>query len=120
MDEAAPMIYSAQKDNSAINLAETAKKLQKVQQMHGRHASAYQGPLPEQMIRSKKKTIMQPGSGPPQQYLLPRMQPKAKQGKKVLVIDLDETLVHSQFSYVPNADIVLSINVSNNPRSPNF
>jgi len=32
-------------------------------------------------------------------------------GRKTLVLDLDETLVHSSFKHVPNADITLQIDI---------
>lgn len=34
--------------------------------------------------------------------------------KKTLVIDLDETLVHSSFKPIPNPDIVLEVEIENN------
>lgn len=39
--------------------------------------------------------------------------PQRKQdcGRKTLVLDLDETLVHSQFKPVENADIVLPVEI---------
>jgi len=38
-------------------------------------------------------------------------QPSRKQGWKTLILDLDETLVHSQFKYIDTADITLPIEI---------
>lgn len=38
-------------------------------------------------------------------------QRKEKQGKKCLILDLDETLVHSSFKPVPNADILVPVEI---------
>jgi RNA polymerase II subunit A small phosphatase-like protein len=58
-----------------------------------------------------------PGQLPPPphpltKYLLPPLQPGEK-GKKCLVLDLDETLVHSSFKPIPNPDFVISIELEN-------
>jgi hypothetical protein len=45
---------------------------------------------------------------PPARYLLGPLLAEDV-GKKVLVLDLDETLVHSSFKPIPNADFVISI-----------
>lgn len=45
--------------------------------------------------------------------LLGPMKEKDKD-KKTLVIDLDETLVHSSFKPIPNPDIVLEVEIENN------
>ncbi|KAJ3190971.1 hypothetical protein HDU83_008876 [Entophlyctis luteolus] len=48
------------------------------------------------------------GNGQP--YLLPLLDP-ADYGKKCLVLDLDETLVHSSFKAVPNPDFIIPIEI---------
>ena len=40
-------------------------------------------------------------------------QRKEEAGRKTLVLDLDETLVHSSFKLVENADIVLPVEIEN-------
>lgn len=45
-------------------------------------------------------------------YLLPPLNPNEKY-KKCLVLDLDETLVHSSFKPIPNPDFVISIELEN-------
>jgi len=44
--------------------------------------------------------------------VLPPMDPRDK-GKKCLVLDLDETLVHSSFKPVPNADYIIPVEIEN-------
>ncbi|KAI8842287.1 HAD-like domain-containing protein [Chytriomyces cf. hyalinus JEL632] len=44
------------------------------------------------------------------QYVLPPLHP-SDAGKKCLVLDLDETLVHSTFKPIPNADFIIPINI---------
>lgn len=46
---------------------------------------------------------------------LPATKPARKKGKKTLVLDLDETLVHSSFKPVKNPDFTFTINISNIP-----
>jgi len=46
------------------------------------------------------------------QYLLPPQKGK-EVGKKTLVLDLDETLVHSSFKPVPNADFIVPVEIDN-------
>lgn len=47
-----------------------------------------------------------------QHYLLPRMLPSDAH-KKCLIVDLDETLVHSSFKPVKNADFVIPVEIDN-------
>jgi RNA polymerase II subunit A small phosphatase-like protein len=49
---------------------------------------------------------------PAQKFLLPPL-PEHQRYRKCLVLDLDETLVHSSFTPVPNADFVISIELEN-------
>lgn len=53
-------------------------------------------------------------SKPPElpQYLLPP-QIQRETGKKTLVLDLDETLVHSSFKPIPNADFIIPVEIDN-------
>lgn len=50
-----------------------------------------------------------PFEGPP--VIGPRSADDAASGKKTLVLDLDETLVHSSFRPVPNADFVIPVEI---------
>jgi len=51
------------------------------------------------------------GRYPGQNYLLQPLRPELK-GKKTLVLDLDETLVHSSFKYIPDADFEITIELA--------
>jgi len=46
------------------------------------------------------------------QYLLTPQTPRTV-GKKTLVLDLDETLVHSSFKPIPNADFIIPVEIDN-------
>jgi len=48
----------------------------------------------------------------PKTYLLPPL-PSELKNRKTLVLDLDETLVHSSFKPIPNADFIISIELDN-------
>ncbi|KAJ3194679.1 hypothetical protein HDU82_002369 [Entophlyctis luteolus] len=56
------------------------------------------------------KTAQYASMGNGQPYLLPLLNP-ADYGKKCLVLDLDETLVHSSFKAVPNPDFIIPIEI---------
>lgn len=62
--------------------------------------------MPQQQVR-------QPESSVPQGEYLLGPQRKEEAGRKTLVLDLDETLVHSSFKLVENADIVLPVEIEN-------
>ena len=56
---------------------------------------------------------MQLSSG---RYYLLKPQTEALRGRKTLILDVDETLVHSQFKpAATNVDFELTINISNIP-----
>jgi RNA polymerase II subunit A small phosphatase-like protein len=62
---------------------------------------------------SKPKGFVPPTPPPPlTKWLLPPM-PAEEKHKKCLVLDLDETLVHSSFKPIPNPDFVISIELEN-------
>lgn len=44
-------------------------------------------------------------------FLIPD-QADCHKGRKTLVLDLDETLVHSSFNPIPNADIIITVQLS--------
>ncbi|KAJ2894555.1 hypothetical protein MKZ38_007447 [Zalerion maritima] len=50
---------------------------------------------------------------PQQKYLLPPIRPEFK-GKKCLVLDLDETLVHSSFKILHQADFTIPVEIEGN------
>lgn len=56
------------------------------------------------------KDLSKPAEAP--QWLLPP-QLQHVSGKKTLVLDLDETLVHSSFKPIPNADFIIQVEIDN-------
>lgn len=69
---------------------------------------------PEEPTTKKQYTNKEVPKQSPEvvQYLLPP-QKGPNVGKKTLVLDLDETLVHSSFKPVPNADFIIPVEIDN-------
>lgn len=80
------------------------------------------GTTPKSKLNSTKPTpstnttslLFTPPSGANTKYILP---PPAHHDKKCLVLDLDETLVHSSFRLVPNVDFVIPVTVDSTVHS---
>jgi len=63
-------------------------------------------------VAPREKYIPLTPPSPLTQFLLPPLAPEHK-NRKTLVLDLDETLVHSSFKPIPNPDFVISIELDN-------
>lgn len=80
------------------------------------------GTTPKSKLNSTKSTpstnttslIFTPPSATNTKYILP---PPTHHDKKCLVLDLDETLVHSSFRLVPNVDFVIPVTVDSTVHS---
>jgi len=70
--------------------------------VHGGGSNASSGDTPDNIKSSKA----------PQKALLPEIRPN-EADKKCIVIDLDETLVHSSFKPISNADFIVPVEIDN-------
>lgn len=74
-------------------------------------------PAPVPVVDSSSTNHEEPeataANGETQKWLLPPLEPKFK-GKKCLVLDLDETLVHASFKILHQADFTLPIEIEGN------
>lgn len=68
-------------------------------------AVTVQPPVTPVKIEKSKDVVRKPS---PTEYLIPQQSEEMK-GRKLLVLDLDETLVHSCFQPVPNSDFIIPI-----------
>lgn len=83
----------------------------KQSKMEHRHRSSEPKGTNDESDYDKENVGFQILSPQPQRTsYLPRIQRFKDKDKKTLVLDLDETLVHSSFDKCPNPDIVLSVN----------
>ncbi|KAJ3242460.1 hypothetical protein HDU81_003166 [Chytriomyces hyalinus] len=73
-------------------------------------ATAHETKKPEQVVPVSRDRDITIPMETTTQYVLPPLHP-SDVGKKCLVLDLDETLVHSTFKPIPNADFIVPINI---------
>jgi len=68
-------------------------------------------PAPEQQVVTppEPEPVPEPPREEPQWLLDPLPEEDKKANRKTLVLDLDETLVHSSFTYIPDADFIIEI-----------
>ncbi|KAI1827487.1 HAD-like domain-containing protein [Xylaria intraflava] len=67
----------------------------------------------EPITAEEEKVVLVEADHPVQKYLLPPIEPRLK-GRKCLVLDLDETLVHSSFKILNQADFTIPVEIEGN------
>jgi carboxy-terminal domain RNA polymerase II polypeptide A small phosphatase len=67
-------------------------------------------PPPPPIIRQEEAIPAVPAAAPEKHWLLPPAQPPLK-GRKCLILDLDETLVHSSFKILNQADFTIPVEI---------
>lgn len=70
-------------------------------------------PNPPATLSTESTLVFAAEQPPPQTFLLPPQAPEFK-GKKCLVLDLDETLVHSSFKILHQADFTIPVEIEGN------
>lgn len=119
LDNSSPITQVSRDDKTASNsaLIHSVQKPEKKKNKNGFLASFFccfvsapEEPPKTQNNRIKGDTGIKPTEAV--QYLLPP-QKGNEVGKKTLVLDLDETLVHSSFKPVPNADFIIPVEIDN-------
>ncbi|KAI0397360.1 NIF-domain-containing protein [Xylariaceae sp. FL0594] len=70
-------------------------------------------PIPDQEPITTEEDDMAVTEQPQQKFLLPPIEPRFK-GRKCLVLDLDETLVHSSFKILHQADFTIPVEIEGN------
>jgi RNA polymerase II subunit A small phosphatase-like protein len=64
----------------------------------------------EEVVIIAEETEPEPGTSERQGFLLPPYRDRDA-GKKTLILDLDETLIHSSFEPLAHADIILDLHL---------
>lgn len=70
-------------------------------------------PGPAPVNPQHENIVVEAPEAPKQKFLLPPIRPEHK-GKKCLVLDLDETLVHSSFKILHQADFTIPVEIEGN------
>jgi len=121
LDNNSPITQVSRDDKTASNSSlipsqQQGAKLEKKKNKNGFLASFFccfvSAPEEPPTAKPFKDKVTPPKSPEVVQYLLPP-QKGGEIGKKTLVLDLDETLVHSSFKPVPNADFIVPVEIDN-------